>query len=763
MSKLNGQHGQQQTSANPSNKLEITADNFKIYLTILRANLVPIIIIFSVCLIATVFYVINAKDVFKSTTSILIQKPQGSLLSAEIIPGLQDFATDRFVSNEIEVLKSYTIRRKTADALIDSFKTNPNKNLFYFLVNRNKEIQSDHVSPEELTESLSKIVTIEQKKGLDVVTMEVDSQSKYEAKMIANVYATAYLNYNLEFSRKGLKNVSSYLKEIKDKKLQDLNISEAALQDFTQKGNIIFLDDQARSIVEQLATLEAERNASEVELTTSRKTYDALKTELERIDPQLITYINAQVTQSYVEEVQKRIAQLEAEKVMELTIPKDPKLVEKVRADYDNKIALLQKDLDQKMEIMKSGVYASTPEVRREIAQELLLSNIKVQSSGAKYNSLNGLLAKYEAEFSKLPSQTIELAKLERSRKADEKLFLLLEEKFQEAVINERSQLGNVNIIDPAIEALRPYKPSRGSILFGGCLLGLFLGVGFAFVRNYLDRTIKSPEDIEAKGVSLLAWIPTVEDLKFAGSSIQEFFVANNPKSTESEAFKALRTRIQFSKLEGDPLKTILITSSIPSEGKSTVALNLAGSFAQSDKKVLLIDCDLRKPRIHSIFESERFPGLSDYLFGNVQLDDIIRRTKLPLMDYITSGTIPPNPSELLGSHQMKDLLTLLRSKYDYIIIDSPPFISVTDSEILSRIADGTALVVLANKTPLDVFFKSYERLHNMSSHNFLGAILNNFSYKNVYGYYYNYYYYYNKPETGAKGTSATKTTTNKS
>lgn len=759
MSKLNGK---QQTPTNNTPKLEVTADNFKIYLTVLRANLVPIIIIFSVCLIATIFYVINAKDVFKSTTSILIQKPQGSILSAEIIPGLQDFATDRFVSNEIEVLKSYTIRRNTAEALIDSFKANPNKNQFYFLKNKNKEVQSEHVSPEELTEALSRIVTIEQKKGLDVVTMEVDSQSKYEAALIANVYANAYLNYNLEFSRKGLKNVSSYLNEIKDKKLQDLNISEAALQDFQQKGNIVFLDDQARSIVEQLATLEAEKNAAEVELTTSRKTYEALRSELEKIDPQLVTYINAQVTQSYIEELQRKIAQLEAEKVMELTIPKDPKLVERVRADYDKRIGLLRDDLDSKMDVLETGVYASTPEVRREVAQELLLSNIKTQSSSAKYNSLSGLLSKYEAEFSKLPSQTIELAKLERSRRADEKLFLLLEEKYQEAVINERSQLGNVNIIDPAIEALKPYKPSRGSILFGGCILGVFLGVAFAFIRNYLDRTIKSPEDIEAKGVSLLAWIPTVEDLKFSGSSIQEFFVANSPKSTESEAFKALRTRIQFSKLEGDPLKTILITSSIPSEGKSTVALNLAGSFAQSDKKVLLIDCDLRKPRIHSIFESERFPGLSNYLFGNVQLDDIIRRTKLPLMDFITSGTIPPNPSELLGSHQMKDLLTLLRSKYDYIIIDSPPFISVTDSEILSRITDGTALVVLANKTPIDVFSKSYERLHNMNNHNFLGAILNNFSYKNVYGYYYNYYYYYNnKPETGTKGTTS-KTTANK-
>lgn len=745
---MSNQNGKQEL--NNSHKFQTGTDNLKIYLSILKSNIIPIIIIFLVCLIVTILYVINAKDIFKSSTSILIQKPQGSLLSSNIIPGLQDFANDRFVSNEIEILKSYTIRKKAADALLDSFNISSQKNLFYFIINQKKKDVLEPVSAEELTEGLAKIVTIEQKRGLDIVTLEVEDPSKYEAKLIANAYANSYITYNLEFNRKGLKNISSYLVEIKDKKLQDLNNSEAALQDFQQKGNIVFLDNQASSIVEQIATLEAEKNAAEVELTTSRRTYDALKNELEQIDPQLITYVESQVTQSYIDELQKRVAQVEAERDIELTIPKDKKLIEKVQNEYNQKLDALYKTLNNKIDVLKEGVYSSTPEIRREIAQQLLLSNISIQSSNAKYSSLKGLLGKYEIEFSKLPAQAIELAKLERNKKADEKLFLLLEEKYQEAIINEKSLLGNVNIIDSAFEALKPSKPHRLFILITGCIFGVLLGIGYAMARNYLDRSIKSPEDIESKGVSLLAWIPSIADLKASGSSVQEFFVANNPKSSESESFKALRTRIQFAKLNGQ-LKTLLVTSSIPSEGKTTVALNLAGSFALSDNKVLLIDCDLRKPRVHSVFETEKFPGLSDYLFGNVQLEDIIKPTKIPTLSYITSGTIPPNPSELLGSKQMTNLIELLKTKYDYVILDSPPFISVTDSEILARITDGTALVVLANKTPIDVFMKSCERLHNMNPHNFLGVVLNNFSYKNVYGYYYNYYYYYAKPDASGK------------
>ncbi|HRE40719.1 MAG TPA: polysaccharide biosynthesis tyrosine autokinase [Ignavibacteria bacterium] len=726
-------------------KKERDMDNLHIFLNIIKSNWIIILIVFIICIAVTGFYVLRAKDIYKSTTSLLIQKPQGSLLTSNMIPGFSDYASDRSISNEIEILKSQTIRSLTAKALIDSFKNSDSKSEFYYLFNRNKKINSEIVVPEELTEILGSIVSISQKRGLDIIAIDADSPSQFEARLIANAYAAAYLNYNLEFSRKGVKNVGDYLFEIKNKKLNDLTNSEAALQDFQQRGGIVFLDDQAKSIVEQIATLEAQKNASEVELITSRRTYDALKSELERLDPQLITYVESQISQSYIQELQKTIANVEAERNMELTIPKDPKLIEKVKNEYDSKITALKKSLDEKVELLKTGVYAGTPDERKEITAQLLTSGVSIQSSNARFNSLKNLLGKYENEFSKLPSQSIELAKLERNRRADEKLFLLLEEKYQESVINEKSQLGNVSVIDNATLPLKPYKPNRMLIFTGGCVIGLLLGFGIAFLRNFLDRTIKSPEDIESKGISMLAWIPSVVDLKSKGSSLNEFFVANNPKSKESEAFKALRTRIQFSKLNGELLKTILITSSVPSEGKTTVAVNLAGSFALSDKKVLLIDCDLRKPRVHSLFETNRFPGLSDYLFGKVNFEEILNKTKLPLMEFITSGTIPPNPSELLSSQQFKNLLDMLREKYDYVILDSPPFISVTDSEILTRIVDGEVLVALANKTPIDIFLKSYQRLYGIDPHKFLGVVLNNFNYNSVYGYYYNYYYYYNQ------------------
>ncbi len=724
---------------NPSN-------NIKDYINIIKLNLFPVVLIFITSVLITVFYVINAIDIYKTTTTLKIVRPQGSILSTQLIPEFQDFQTDRYISNEIEILKSYTIREKVASALLDSFKISSDKKIFYYLINRKRDDENNVVSKTVLTKELSNIVSIVQKRGLDIAEIEVQSPSSFEAQLIANVYAETYLKYSVEFARRELTIMKNFLEEEKEKKIKDLNISEAALQDYQQKGGIIFLDDKAKTLIDNLSTFEAEKNSAEVDLKTKQKAYGEIKSELEKIDKSLPNFIEGQINQPYVSELQKKIAELEIQKKIELTVPTDKKLIEKVEFEYDKKLDPLKKEYDEKVKIIKTGILSNNPNEKSSLYQKFIEIGIDLQSNLAKVNSLKNLLIKYEKEFSKIPSQSIELARLERERKSNEKLFLALEEKYQEAMVNERAQLGNVNIIDRALLPLKPAKPNRILILSIGSIIGLILGIGFAFIRNYLDRSIKNPEEIENKGISVLAWIPSIEELKELGSSQLEFIVANKPNATASESFKALRTRILYSKLESD-LKTILVTSSVPGEGKTTVALNLSGSFAMAEKKVLLMDCDLRKPRIHAIFESERFPGLSDYLFSKVSLDEITRKSKLSNLFYITSGTIPPNPSELLGSKQMTDFLEKLKQIYDVIILDSPPFISVTDPEILSRISDGTILIVQANKTPMDAFVKTYVRINDIESHKFLGSVLNNFSLKSAYGYYYNYYYYYSRPD----------------
>ena len=217
--------------------------------------------------------------------------------------------------------------------------------------------------------------------------------------------------------------------------------------------------------------------------------------------------------------------------------------------------------------------------------------------------------------------------------------------------------------------------------------------------------------------------------------------VEKNSKSISAEAYKTLRTNIQYSSFDKE-IKTILVTSTIPGEGKSTISGNLALSFAQQDKKVLVIDCDLRKPSLHKIFKLSNLKGLSDIIVGNSDLEKAMYNYK-DNFDILTSGKIPPNPSEILASNAMTALLEKLKTKYDIIIIDSAPLQAVTDAQIISNKVDGTLLVIRAGVTKREAILQAKELLNQVNA-KILGVVLNgaeNNSEKH-------YYYYGSKEES---------------
>lgn len=724
-------------------------DDFKFYINVIRNNILPILLIFAVSIICTLTYLYFAKNIYRSTTVLKIDNPKGSILENPF-GELGDYRTERYILNQIEVLKSFYIRDVSATSILDSLKKINDYTNFAYLAGKTKDGKVNFINQENLRKLLIGIVGVSQKKGLDAIEISVESPSFKEAQLITLAYTDAYVNYLKDLSRQDITAVKQFLAAEKEKKFNELNVAEAKLEDFQKRTGLLVLDAQAQNLVTVISQYDAQKNAAEIELKASENALSSIKTEFNKIDPKMYDYIQGQVSKSYVEEFQRQIAEYEVKRDIENSTIKDPAVKEKLTTDANERINQLKKNLRDKVSELSAGVLASTPEEKRELSTKLLEAAIQNQSLKSKVSSLGNYLKRYEGDFSKLPSESIELAKLERETSSAEKLYLILEEKYQEATINERARIGNAVLLDPGIEDFGPVKPKKNIILLSGLFIGLALGLGFAFTRNFLDKSIKTPDQIENRGMSVLSWIPNIEGMTDKSIAGSEFMVALKPKSPIAESFKALRTRVEFSKLESEPLKTILITSSIPSEGKTVVALNLAGTFAQANKRVLLVDCDLRKPRVHSALGTDRYPGLSDYLFKNVAFDDIVKKTVQENMWFIPSGTIPPNPSELLGSVQMKKFLADMREKYDIIVLDSPPFITVTDAEILFNMTDGTVLVAQANKTPFDAFIKSYVRLSTINPHNLLGAVLNNFNFRTSYGYYYNYYYYYQNPRQDA-------------
>ncbi|NLA36858.1 MAG: polysaccharide biosynthesis tyrosine autokinase [Actinobacteria bacterium] len=280
-----------------------------------------------------------------------------------------------------------------------------------------------------------------------------------------------------------------------------------------------------------------------------------------------------------------------------------------------------------------------------------------------------------------------------------------------------------------------PVAPKKMRNLAAGLALGAMLGVGFALLRDQLDNTIKSSEDLEdVTGAGVIGYIPF--DKRLATSHTLTFETDN---SGTAEGFRKLRTNLQFLAVDNPP-RLIVITSSSPSEGKSTTSINIALALAEAEHNVLLVDGDLRRPRLASYLNLVGSVGFSTVLSGGASLDDVLQKTPFPQLTVLTAGTVPPNPSELLGSLAAKKMLRDLRDTFDYVIIDSSPLLAVTDGAILAAASDGVIVAVRSGKTKRDQLAHAIGMLRDVDA-KLLGAVLTMLPTRGSGSYSYSYYH----------------------
>ncbi len=537
-----------------NNYEETETKSLKDYLNLIRNNLFPFVLIASVCTAAAVFFALSSINIYESETALKISKPQGNILEAPLMPDMMGLGMDRFVANEIEIIKSRTNRERVAKALVDTFKSSGNKDKFFLVFNHSRDESGKLLSIDSLVEILDKKVTVEQKRGLDIVDITADSPSPYEAALIVNSYAQQYRNLNLEVNRNQLIFVKNFLGKQKAEKQKELGIAEDSLRNFQEKGEIVALDEQAAALIDQLSQFEARMNAAKIDYMASSNIQKQYKNELKKQDPRMANYLESLTSETYIAALQKQLAELQINKDMALA-NNNPKIdvTAKIK-EYDHKINELKSKLNSKIEVIKAGIFASSPEEVKELSQKIIEEDVKNSSLSISIKGLQEIVNNYEEKFNLLPKKSIELARLQRNREFLEKLYTLVEEKYQEAVINEQSQPGNVLVVDKGRIPAQPAKPNRLLIVLIGIVLGTGLAFGYVLISDYFDNTVKTPEDIKRKNINVLAWIPKIDI--FTGRGKVEFIVANQPKSIPSEAFKALRTRVQFSKIDSDSFKT---------------------------------------------------------------------------------------------------------------------------------------------------------------------------------------------------------------
>jgi capsular exopolysaccharide synthesis family protein len=329
-------------------------------------------------------------------------------------------------------------------------------------------------------------------------------------------------------------------------------------------------------------------------------------------------------------------------------------------------------------------------------------------------------------------------------------------QKEQELAI-DGSRPDNIKVASHAITLTTPIGPQRGRNIMVAFLISLAAGIGLAFLMDYLDDSVRTSDDIGRHlGLPTLALIPDhnsvakhqtalVPSKNGNGSGSLALVTLEDRRSPIAEAYRHLRTSLLFSSA-GKPPQTILVTSAQPSEGKTTTAINTAITLAQSDVDVVIIDCDLRRPRLHSHFNMDNTQGLTNYLSGERNTENLVKTYKnLPRLKIITSGPIPPNPAELLSSNEMKNLLQVLKGNYKHVIIDSPPAISFTDAAILATLVDGVVFVAMAGKSSIQLMRRFKQRLGNLGVRIY-GVVLNgikaNSTDYDYYGYSSTYSYY---------------------
>lgn len=694
--------------------------------------------------------------VYEASTTIMIDEKQGMGESIFDVTGFSQRRT--LINNQVEILKS----RALAHMVIENLLNMPGHEALQLL-----KTAEGVRSMASAVDALRQSIFVSPIRDTDLIKVDVKAPSPFEAALLANSIAKAFQDLDRDLSRGEISQVVDFLEDQLRRKELDLKGSEGSLRNFLQQAKIASLSDEATQVVEQGAKFESLYKGALIELEGTQKRLDYLKSQLGRSKENLESEI-ARVSSPLVLQLRKEMADIERNIAIYFSQgvnEDDPQ----VRFERNKLKAIKERLTEEIRKLVVQGLPADDPLTQaQELVVKILEGEIDLSSLTARAQALEKVVEEYRAKLESLPEKNVQLARLERNRKVDENLYMMMREKYEESRISQAGQIGKVRIIDTATPPAAPISPKKRLNLLFGIIVGLGLGVGLSYLRAYLDRSVRSVEELETMGLTVFGAIPTMDAASkknlIPGRNGREGFnheagrlvTHYKPKSPISEAYRTVRTNLQFA----DPdksLRTFLVTSSGPGEGKSTTAANLAIALSQQGSRTILIDGDLRRPMVHKIFNLDKNRGLTNLLVGKLKLEEVIQTSSITNLDVITAGVLPPNPAELLSSKRMKELNIALKSRYDVCVYDSPPLIAVTDAAIISKELDGVLLVIKAGQTHKEALGRTLDLLENVRAR-ILGVVLNGVSKDTSYGshYYYNdYYNYYG--DNGEKKRKKTK------
>lgn len=557
-------------------------------------------------------------------------------------------------------------------------------------------------------------LTVEPVRNSRLVKLYYRSPDPKQASAILNTLVKNYISMNMERRFDASTYARNFLQERLQQVKAKLEDSERELVKFARQEQIINVDDKQTIVSQSLAAT----STALAEAGAKRAAAEAYYRQMLGARGQGLSQILDSKT---IQTLKETKAKLEAQYQDNLNVykPAYPAMVQ-----LRNQIAQIDSLINQEVGNIRAAITANYEAAKGE---EVLL---------------RGRLEQLKQEVLALQDRSIQFNILRREVDTNRQLYDGLLQRFKEVGVAAGIGTNNISVVDEAKTPARPYKPNLGFNVTIALVFGLLGGIGLAFLFERLDDTFKRPEEMEKLlNLPVLGVIPRT---RLGRGDERPIALAghDDPRSAFAEAYRSVRTALQFSTASGVP-RLLTVTSAMAGEGKSTTVLSLSIQFAQAGKRTLLIESDLRKPSLHRTLRLDNQVGLTNYLAGGAQPTDITKPTHIPNLFVIPAGPLPPNPAELLSSARMVELLGLAAEKFDQVIVDSPPLLGLADALIIGNLCEGTLLTVEMGGTPRGYVLGALKRLRGSRIH-VLGAILTKLETRTgSYGYYRSYYYYY--------------------
>ncbi|TFI54044.1 polysaccharide biosynthesis tyrosine autokinase [Mastigocladus laminosus UU774] len=656
--------------------------DFQKYLLVLQRRWMTAVGICGVVLSLALLYAFSLKPTYTAQASLLIKTNRTSSLTGlgEDIGRLESLVRENSpVDTQAKIVISVPVIQETITSL--SLKNN----------------EGEPLTVEELLENLK----VEGVKGTDVLEISYTDENPELAAKVINKIVDTYIQQNIQANREEATSAGRFILQQLPKTEEAVQKAELALRRFKEKNKVIVLQEEATAAVNSISKLEDEIAEAQAQLVDANARLEKLQNQARVSSQEAVSAVDlSQVagTQEVIKQLQE--AQTELAVARTRYLPGHPTV-----SQLAEKVSALKNLLQQRVEqVGGNNQQISTANLQMgEVRQKLIedLANTDKERAGLEQRiaDLRNTWSLYKQRANVLPRLEQTQRELERKLKAAQTTYETLLTRLQEINVAENQSIGNARIISPALVPDEPSGMRKALIVFGGGILGILLGIITALASDLIDRSIKTVKEArELFQYTLLGVIPSVSRSGKSSYSVEgldrpvpRVVGRDVPYFPVGDAYQMLQANLKF--LSDKQLKAITVTSSIPKEGKSEVCANLAVAMAEVERRVLLVDADMRHPIQHHIWQLSNKKGLSNLIVDKVALETVVHEV-MPNLHVLTSGVIPPNPVALLDSDRMATLVANFTEDYDCVIFDAPPLAGTADAAVLGKLVDGILLVV---------------------------------------------------------------------